>query len=997
MDLLGTVAVTGPGGSVGGHALGGRRARLVLAALSLAGHPLPADRLADVVWPDDRPATWPAALRGVVRSLRTALAPARADGPALIVTTPAGYGLAPGTAVDVVEATSSIRQAQDLIAAGRSGAAIDQLEPLTRRRGEHLLPEEDAEWIVEHRSAVDAAAVWATELLVSVAGRTGEGQRGVDAARAAVAAYPLDERAHRSLIAALDHAGDRSAAVIAYESCRSLLADQLGVDPNPATVAVYLAALSDQSSTSLAVAPSYATTFVGRSVELGRLQSAVTASRLVSVTGPGGVGKSRLAAQLAHGPPARAQYLGGRLWVSLGSVSEDALVAPTVAMIIVPNAVGGDTTHALARHLAPLGPVLLVLDGCEAVIDGVASLVTSLRTSCPSLGVVVTSRVPLSIEDEHVVEVHGLPDPAPTGTGVASGDQVRLLRHRVRDAGGELQVGPDTLPLVTALLRRCGGLPLAIEIAAAQLAAMSLPDLLDHLAEAADGDDPLAAVARGSYLLLDEDEATVFRRLAVLDGPVTLPLVRAVVADDAIPAVRVVRLLRELTVRGLLTVDRSGPRWRYRQDDDLRRLAGELLRSHGEELATYERLADTIRGLLPDDARTAPEGYQDEITQALGPLRSLLGAAIDGRVDRDRALELAFRLHRYWAATSVSEGRFWLSRLLAGAPESTWSGYATYGLGYLSYWAGDTRAAIRELGAAVEVLHGIDDSYLARALIYLGGLADDGDRGPQAVRYVREAIELAQPYGVDLQVGAAMGLACLLAERTDPEGAAYAERAIALCRSAGSDAQLAATLPTAAMVCWQVGALAEARSYAAQARPLLADGRRIARVVLLSASAGLALGDGDVRAAVELGRTADDEATELGVDREVPLIRCVLARSLLSAGDRDGALDRVVAAIDAAEVLTFTFPLAICLETAALLVLSREEAAAPVVRQLLAAAHAIRVRGERPAPPTLRGEVERVRLLVAAGDDDGGPALAPRVAAGLARHALTGQVAGSAV
>ena len=576
VDLLGAVTVTGPGGSVTGHALGGRRARLVVAALALSGGPVSADRLADVLWPDERPTTWPVALRGVVRSLRTALAPARGDGDPLIETTPAGYALAAGTTVDALGATASIRSAQTLVDAGSYGAAIDLLEPIAGRRGNQLLPEEDSAWIAEHRAAVDAASLWATELLVVAAGRSSDGQRGVAAARAAVAAYPLEERAHRSLIAALDQAGDRAAAVRAYESCRSLLAEQLGVDPSPATVAVYLEALADQPTATRATVPSYGTTFVGRADEQAGLLSGLTAARLVSVTGAGGVGKSRLVAQLAQIPSVRATYLGGRLWVSLGTVSEDALVAPAVALAVVPNAVGGDTVGALARHLAPLGPVLLVLDGVEAVIDGAASLVSALLAACPTLSIVVTSRVPLSIDDEHVVAVEGLPDEAPVGGALEASDQVRLLRHRVRDAGGELTLGPDTMPLVVALLRRCGGLPLAIEIAAAQLAAMSLPDLLDHLAEAVDGDDPLAAVARSSYLLLDDDEAAVFRRLAVLDGPVTLPMVRAVVADEGIPAVRVVRLLRELTVRGLLTVDRSGPRWRYRQDDDLRRLAGRV-------------------------------------------------------------------------------------------------------------------------------------------------------------------------------------------------------------------------------------------------------------------------------------------------------------------------------------------------------------------------------------------------------------------------------------
>jgi ATP/maltotriose-dependent transcriptional regulator MalT len=229
----------------------------------------------------------------------------------------------------------------------------------------------------------------------------------------------------------------------------------------------------------------------------------------------------------------------------------------------------------------------------------------------------------------------------------------------------------------------------------------------------------------------------------------------------------------------------------------------------------------------------------------------------------------------------------------------------------------------------------------------------------------------------------------VLAERTDPEAAEYAEQAIALCRSAGSEAQLATALPTAAMACWQVGALAQATAYVDEARPLLADGRRIARVVLLSTSAGLALAEPDLVAAIELGRTADAEATELGVDREVPLIRCVLARALLASGDVEAASDRVVAALDAALSLTFTFPLATCLETAALVACDGTNAQPGVARDLLAAAAAIRTVGDRPSPPVLRDEVDQLTVAVA---DPAATAdvLGPRQAADLARQALAG-------
>ncbi len=131
----------------------------------------------------------------------------------------------------------------------------------------------------------------------------------------------------------------------------------------------------------------------------------------------------------------------------------------------------------------------------------------------------------------------------------------------------------------------------------------------------------LRAIARGSYELLHDDEARVFRLLGVLDGPVALPLVRDMVAGGPIAPVRVVRILRELTARGLLAVDRSGPRWRYHQDDDLHRYARELLASHGEERAALDRLAGAIGAMVPAEARTAPGPYLDAVDEVLPSVR----------------------------------------------------------------------------------------------------------------------------------------------------------------------------------------------------------------------------------------------------------------------------------------------------------------------------------------------------------------------------------------
>ena len=962
VDVLDVVGVVNGDLAVAGQALGGRRARVALVALALAGQQLSADRLASIIWGDDLPATWQVALRGVVLGLRTVCAPLGGGEQQLIATTPGGYRLAPGVEIDVDIAAEALRQAGDLMAQGRYQAAMALGEPVSRIAASQLLPGEDADWIYPHRRAVGALALRGLEIVVAAAGALGEHDRAIAAARRSISSEPLNERAHRTLIEALDRSGDRAGAVRAFEQCRLVLGDQLGVDPSAQTVEVYVAALGGEVIRSAARLPSITSTFVGREDELTRLDEVLASPGLVTVAGRGGVGKSRLAARAA----ALSDFDGGRLWVSLAAVPQDTLVASTVALELGVAIGSDDASAALARHLAPLGRLLLVLDGCEVVIDGVASLAAELVAACPHLTLVVTSRVPLAIDGERIVVIEPLPPPATDDVdGLLANAQVWLLLDRVREGGGGLDLDDHLAPYVATLVRRCGGLPLALELVAAQLAAMPVGDLLDHLNEVdVEGDDQLRSVARSSYVLLDPDEAAVFRRLAVLNGPVGLPLLRHVVAGGPIAEVRVVRILRELTARGLLAVDRSGPRWRYQQDDDLRRYARELLVGADEERATFDRLADAVRAVLPGDARAAPASFQDQISDVLGSVRSLFAAALDGCADAGQCLELAFRLHRYFAATNVAEGRFWLARLLAAEPAHKWTPYATYALGYLSYWAGDTTNAVQQLRAAVDTFAGVEDSYAARALIYLAGLLDDLDRGAEAVEYVRRAIAAAAPFNIDLQVSAAMGMGSVLAERGDPAAAGYAHDAIELCRQGGSAEQLALAMPTAAMVCWQVGSYEQCRSYIDEARPMHIEVRRIARVVLLSTAAGLALTDGDLDAAIDFGTQADLEASELGVEREVPLIRSVLARALLVQGDLAGAAGRALSAFDAAEAKAIVFPLAICLETASLVASVAGTASDTDLASLLATAARLRERGDRLPSPSLSGALDPLRANV---------------------------------
>ncbi len=646
-----------------GRALGGRRARLALVALAVAEGPLSADRLAAIIWAGQQPPTWQAALRGVIRSLRTAFATVGADG--VIVTAPSGYALAPGVEVDLTQADTALASASALAEQGRHEAALQAAEPVAQLSGDQLLPGEDASWLDGCRTQADALALEALELVARSAGALGDHHRAAEAGRRAVAASPLDERAHRILIGALHRGGDRAGVVLAFEACRATLADQLGVDPAPETVEVYLAAIGATGITGTARLPQQALPFFGREAELAALAAAIGEPGLVTVAGPGGVGKSRLALQV--GSP--AVLPGGKSWVSLAPVSQDELVASTVAMAIGLPVGIEDPASLLADHFAPLGRALLVLDGCEAVVDGTASLVTSLLGLCPTLSVLVTSRGALGVEAETVIGVEPLP--VPDVADLAASAQVRLLADRARHGGAQLIVDETTFPFVAELCRRCGGLPLALELAAAQLAAMSVPDLLDHLpALVAGGQDWLRGVAESSYALLDADEAAVFRRCR------RARRARHAAADEGCGRRR----------RDPAGQDRADPAGADRARAAHGRPLGSALalspgrrpapagsgaaRRASEARQMTERLAEVVLAIIPAEPSAPPEPYLEAIGEVLPQVRSLLAAAIDGRLDADTGLEMAFRLHRYWAATNVAEGRFWLSRLLASTRQS---------------------------------------------------------------------------------------------------------------------------------------------------------------------------------------------------------------------------------------------------------------------------------------------------------------------------------------
>ena len=325
--------------------------------------------------------------------------------------------------------------------------------------------------------------------------------------------------------------------------------------------------------------------------------------------------------------------------------------------------------------------------------------------------------------------------------------------------------------VVGSLLRHCGGIPLAIELVAAQLTTMAAGDLADRLDQLLRrGDDPVRGVASSSYALLSEEEAAVFRRFAVLDGSVGLALATRVLAGGPVTGPRVVRILGQLVDLGLLRVDRGDERWRWSQDDELHRYARELL---AERRTTRRRRS---RGSRPSSARCSPttRGLHREGTPTGSPTcsprcaRCSLPRSRVGQTGRPR-----------WS---------WRSGCTATGRRRAWARAGSGSAACSRARASDTRvAALRDVRAGVpgvlgrrqrpgnpaparaaDLLTGVDDQYVARTLVFLAGLLDDTDHPDEAVDTIRRSIVIADAFGPELRMPTLMGLGSLLSERGEP-------------------------------------------------------------------------------------------------------------------------------------------------------------------------------------------------------------------------------------
>ncbi|MGH9278160.1 MAG: tetratricopeptide repeat protein, partial [Acidimicrobiales bacterium] len=650
--LLGRLAVEVDGIAVDDARLGGL-GRTALAYLAIERRrPVPRDELADVLWGEDLPATWESALRGVVSRVRTTL-----SGAGVIRSEFGCYQLQlpEGVVIDFEEAVSAVERAEREGPDEARTAAQGAVEILARG----FLPGAPGTWVERRQAEVDALRVRALEALAGAASACGDHAAAIAAAEEAVALAPLQEPAHQRLMTALAGAGNRAAALRAYTRCRERLADELGVDPSPETERLYVELLADEPAP-VAVAtnlPARRTSFVGREDQVAQLLVLLASTRLLTLTGPGGVGKSRLALRVAE--ELLDSYGDGAWLVELASLSDPSLVGPAVLSVLgVPEA-AGDPAGALARHLGHRH-LLLVLDNCEHVIAASAALADSLLRACPRLHIVATSREPVGVPGETTWAVPGLSPAA----------SVQLFCDRARAAVPDLDI-TASIPDIERICAQLEGIPLAIELAAARTRAFSVAEIAGRLDDrlrllvggpraAPDRHQTLRAAVDWSFAALPGAEQSLFARLSVFAGGFTLAAAEAVGGE---PDSEILDGLSALVDKSLVTTDRV----RYRMLETLRQYAGEQLDAAGERITARDRHLAWALALAEAAESRLEGGEQARWLAVLDDEHDNVRAALDHAATLDHleeGLRLAASLVRFWEIRGFfGEGRARLEAL----------------------------------------------------------------------------------------------------------------------------------------------------------------------------------------------------------------------------------------------------------------------------------------------------------------------------------------------
>ena len=638
--------------------------------------PVTRDELAEVLWGEAVPPSWEASLRAVVSRVRRRLEAAGLVGDVII----GGGGcyqlhLPEDAVVDVEQAAADVDAARDAVAQGDWGSAQERAGAAAGAAMQRFLPGLGGLWVECRQAELDELRVSALEIVADAASAGGDHATALAAAEAAVAAQPLRESAHLRVMAAHAGAGNPAEALRAYERCRVVLAEELGVSPSERVQAAYEAVLAGETNTPATNLRPELSSFVGRTKARREIEKLLGTARLLTMVGPGGVGKTRLATRVAGEMVSR--YRDGVWLVELAALADATLLPQhVVSALAVAEKSGSAPLESLRTHMADR-EALVVLDNCEHLSAACATLARDLLRTAPGLVILATSREPLGVPGETLWPVPPLSLPGP-GTDACDSDSVRLFVERASAVDPEFGSSSDTGAAIADICRRLDGVPLAIELAAARVRTLSVTEIAGRLRDrfrllvgrdptAPDRHQTLRAAVDWSYEALSSTEQELFARVSVFAGGFSLDAAAAVCSpgrDDA----DVFDGLADLVDKSLVLADRSGTTTRYRLLETLRQYGAGRLADAGEELTVKDRHLAWVRALAEEADVGLDGGDQSSWFQRLDAEEDNIRVALDWAIAHptsDDGLRAAGALWRYWQARRrVTEGGRWLRSLL---------------------------------------------------------------------------------------------------------------------------------------------------------------------------------------------------------------------------------------------------------------------------------------------------------------------------------------------
>lgn len=764
LSFLGVPSIERAGAPVQGFE--SRKALALLAYVVHQGAPVPRSQLAALFWPELSDERAGGNLRRALHNLASLL-------PGCLAVDRRTVGLSdpPACWID----TSALAELESQGTLGALAAAADLY------RGPFLdgLVMDDcpelASWLSQARRHWHERVA---HLLAELAARAGERQEwlaGLSWVDRLLALDPWREEAHRDKMRMLARSGQRDAALAQYTRCCQVLADELGLDPAPETVALYEQIRSGLPAAAPAPprahVPAPATQLLGRAEELAQIAALLNqpSSRLLTLLGPGGVGKTRLALEVL----AQQQHAfdDGVCFVDLAPIRDPAQVASAITTALGVGDRGEQPTGAPLRSWLADRRMLLYLDNFEQVVAA-APLVSDLLAHSAGLRVLVSSRVPLRLqgEQEFPVSPLALPDvrqllahPGDRVAALASAPAAALFIERARSVWPAFTITDEAVPVIAAICSRLDGLPLAIELAATRVKLLSpaellarlesrLPLLTSSLRDRPPHQQTLRSTIAWSYQLLTAEEQALFAGLSVFAGGWSIAMAEAVVApeEDRLNLLDGMAALvdHSLVFRQLDETNEA----RFAMLETIHEYAAEQLAEHGRADVLRQRHADAFQRLADDPRQAMPEpaqgAWRRQIQAEYRNLEHAL-AWVRARGQVEGSLLIAAALAHFWRVRGyIAEGLAILEDLLGRADTVQVServqarGY--YAAAVLANVQGDLARAQRWLEQAMEHYRESGDSYgMMRTHLMLGGVAYDQGDLPAAIAQWEQSRALA--------------------------------------------------------------------------------------------------------------------------------------------------------------------------------------------------------------------------------------------------------------